>query len=135
MDQKRVLIIGGGIAGLCAGVYLCKNGFEEDLPRSPPAVEPQIGPLLFGFDRTAPARADSAATGVSESDRLSGRGQAPNLLIRYVSPICPRIITVRDELRDFEGMVPQRDHPLFYFSGDFFFRMLQALSDLGAAVQ
>jgi phytoene dehydrogenase-like protein len=31
MDQKRVLIIGGGIAGLCAGVYLCKNGFETEI--------------------------------------------------------------------------------------------------------
>ncbi len=31
MDQKKALIIGGGIAGLCAGVYLKKNGFETEI--------------------------------------------------------------------------------------------------------
>lgn len=31
MDEKKVLIIGGGIAGLCAGVYLRKNGFETEI--------------------------------------------------------------------------------------------------------
>jgi phytoene dehydrogenase-like protein len=31
MSQKRVLIIGAGIAGLCAGVYLRKNGFGTEI--------------------------------------------------------------------------------------------------------
>ncbi len=31
MKNKRVLIIGGGIAGLCTGVYLQKNGFETEI--------------------------------------------------------------------------------------------------------
>jgi len=31
MKNKRVLIIGGGIAGLCAGIYLRKNGFETEI--------------------------------------------------------------------------------------------------------
>ncbi len=31
MKNKKVLIIGGGIAGLCAGVYLRKNGFETEI--------------------------------------------------------------------------------------------------------
>ena len=31
MKTKRVLIIGGGIAGLCAGIYLRKNGFETEI--------------------------------------------------------------------------------------------------------
>ena len=31
MPQKKVLIIGGGIAGLCAGVYLRKSGFETEI--------------------------------------------------------------------------------------------------------
>ncbi len=31
MKNKRVLIIGGGIAGLCTGVYLQKNGFESEI--------------------------------------------------------------------------------------------------------
>jgi len=31
MENKRVLIIGAGIAGLCAGVYLRKNGFETEI--------------------------------------------------------------------------------------------------------
>ncbi len=29
--KQKVLIIGGGIAGLCAGVYLQKNGFETEI--------------------------------------------------------------------------------------------------------
>ena len=49
----------------------------------------------------------AAATGATE---LKG-----DMYLRYVSPICPRIFAVRDELSDFEGMVPQRDQPLFYF--------------------
>ncbi len=31
MDRKKVVIIGGGIAGLCAGVYLRKQGFETEI--------------------------------------------------------------------------------------------------------
>jgi phytoene dehydrogenase-like protein len=31
MTPKKVLIIGGGIAGLCAGVYLRKNGFDTEI--------------------------------------------------------------------------------------------------------
>ncbi len=31
MDPKKVVIIGGGIAGLCAGVYLRKCGFETEI--------------------------------------------------------------------------------------------------------
>jgi phytoene dehydrogenase-like protein len=31
MQQKKAVIIGGGIAGLCAGVYLQKNGFETEI--------------------------------------------------------------------------------------------------------
>jgi phytoene dehydrogenase-like protein len=31
MRNKKVLIIGGGIAGLCTGVYLQKNGFETEI--------------------------------------------------------------------------------------------------------
>ena len=31
MKNKKVLIIGGGIAGLCTGVYLRKNGFETEI--------------------------------------------------------------------------------------------------------
>lgn len=31
MKNKKVLIIGGGIAGLCTGVYLQKNGFETEI--------------------------------------------------------------------------------------------------------
>ncbi len=31
MGGKRVLIIGGGIAGLCTGIYLRKNGFETEI--------------------------------------------------------------------------------------------------------
>lgn len=31
MQKKKVIIIGGGIAGLCTGVYLQKNGFEVEI--------------------------------------------------------------------------------------------------------
>jgi phytoene dehydrogenase-like protein len=31
MPQKKAIIIGGGIAGLCTGVYLQKNGFETTI--------------------------------------------------------------------------------------------------------
>jgi phytoene dehydrogenase-like protein len=31
MKPRKVLIIGGGIAGLCTGVYLRKNGFETEI--------------------------------------------------------------------------------------------------------
>jgi phytoene dehydrogenase-like protein len=31
MTNKRVLIIGGGIAGLCTGIYLRKSGFETEI--------------------------------------------------------------------------------------------------------
>jgi phytoene dehydrogenase-like protein len=31
MTNKRVLIIGGGIAGLCTGIYLQKSGFETEI--------------------------------------------------------------------------------------------------------
>lgn len=31
MKQKKVLIIGGGIAGLCTGIYLQKNGFATEI--------------------------------------------------------------------------------------------------------
>jgi phytoene dehydrogenase-like protein len=31
VTNKKVLIIGGGIAGLCTGVYLQKNGFETEI--------------------------------------------------------------------------------------------------------
>jgi phytoene dehydrogenase-like protein len=31
MKQKKVLIIGGGIAGLCTGIYLQKNGFDTEI--------------------------------------------------------------------------------------------------------
>ncbi len=31
MESRKVLIIGGGIAGLCTGVYLRKNGFETEI--------------------------------------------------------------------------------------------------------
>jgi len=31
MNNKKALIIGGGIAGLCAGVYLQKNGFDTEI--------------------------------------------------------------------------------------------------------
>jgi phytoene dehydrogenase-like protein len=31
MDKKKALIVGGGIAGLCAGVYLQKNGFDSEI--------------------------------------------------------------------------------------------------------
>ena len=31
MKSKKAIIIGGGIAGLCAGVYLRKNGFETEI--------------------------------------------------------------------------------------------------------
>lgn len=31
MNNKKVLIIGGGIAGLCSGIYLRKNGFETEI--------------------------------------------------------------------------------------------------------
>ncbi len=31
MKSKKALIIGGGIAGLCTGVYLQKNGFETEI--------------------------------------------------------------------------------------------------------
>lgn len=31
MSQQKVVIIGGGIAGLCAGVYLRLNGFETEI--------------------------------------------------------------------------------------------------------
>jgi len=31
VKKKKVLIIGGGIAGLCTGVYLQKNGFETEI--------------------------------------------------------------------------------------------------------
>ncbi|HMA55070.1 MAG TPA: FAD-dependent oxidoreductase, partial [Acidobacteriota bacterium] len=31
MDPKKVVIIGGGIAGLCAGVYLRKQGFDTEI--------------------------------------------------------------------------------------------------------
>jgi phytoene dehydrogenase-like protein len=31
VTKKRVVIIGGGIAGLCTGVYLQKNGFETEI--------------------------------------------------------------------------------------------------------
>jgi phytoene dehydrogenase-like protein len=31
MKNKKVLIIGGGIAGLCTGIYLQKNGFETEI--------------------------------------------------------------------------------------------------------
>ena len=31
MKQKKVVIIGGGIAGLCTGVYLRKHGFETEI--------------------------------------------------------------------------------------------------------
>ncbi|MGB9005248.1 MAG: FAD/NAD(P)-binding protein, partial [Candidatus Aminicenantales bacterium] len=31
MKNQKALIIGGGIAGLCAGVYLRKNGFETEI--------------------------------------------------------------------------------------------------------
>jgi uncharacterized protein with NAD-binding domain and iron-sulfur cluster len=29
--KQKALIIGGGIAGLCTGVYLQKNGFETEI--------------------------------------------------------------------------------------------------------
>jgi phytoene dehydrogenase-like protein len=31
MSRNKALIIGGGVAGLCAGVYLCRNGFETEI--------------------------------------------------------------------------------------------------------
>jgi phytoene dehydrogenase-like protein len=31
MGNQKVLIIGGGIAGLCVGVYLQKNGFDTEI--------------------------------------------------------------------------------------------------------
>ena len=31
MRNKKVLIVGGGIAGLCTGIYLQKNGFETEI--------------------------------------------------------------------------------------------------------
>lgn len=31
MSQPKVVIIGGGIAGLCAGVYLRRCGFETEI--------------------------------------------------------------------------------------------------------
>jgi len=31
MKTKKAIIIGGGIAGLCAGIYLRKNGFETEI--------------------------------------------------------------------------------------------------------
>jgi phytoene dehydrogenase-like protein len=31
METPKALIIGGGIAGLCAGVYLRRNGFETEI--------------------------------------------------------------------------------------------------------
>jgi len=40
--------------------------------------------------------------------------------MRLRDKVNARIFAVRDELRDFEGMVPQRDYPLFYFLEGFF---------------
>ncbi|MBP1769111.1 MAG: dependent oxidoreductase, partial [Candidatus Aminicenantes bacterium] len=31
MSQPKIVIIGGGIAGLCAGVYLRRCGFETEI--------------------------------------------------------------------------------------------------------
>jgi len=31
MSQKKAIVIGAGIAGLCAGIYLQKNGFETEI--------------------------------------------------------------------------------------------------------
>lgn len=31
MSQRKALIIGGGIAGLCAGIYLRRNGFDTEI--------------------------------------------------------------------------------------------------------
>jgi phytoene dehydrogenase-like protein len=31
MKNKKSLIVGGGIAGLCAGIYLRRNGFETEI--------------------------------------------------------------------------------------------------------
>ena len=31
MPEKKVLVIGGGIAGLCAGIYLRKSGFDVEI--------------------------------------------------------------------------------------------------------
>jgi len=31
MGNQKVLIIGGGIAGLCVGIYLRRNGFETEI--------------------------------------------------------------------------------------------------------
>ncbi|MCJ7610643.1 MAG: NAD(P)/FAD-dependent oxidoreductase, partial [Candidatus Aminicenantes bacterium] len=31
MENKKVLIIGGGIAGLCTGVYLRRLGFDTEI--------------------------------------------------------------------------------------------------------
>lgn len=31
MSDKKALVIGGGIAGLCTGVYLRRSGFDIDI--------------------------------------------------------------------------------------------------------
>ena len=31
MDKKKIVIIGGGVAGLSAGIYAAMNGFETEI--------------------------------------------------------------------------------------------------------
>jgi phytoene dehydrogenase-like protein len=47
MPAKKVIIIGGGIAGLCAGVYLRKSGFETEILE----MHTDAGGLATGWNR------------------------------------------------------------------------------------
>ena len=47
MSEKKVIIIGGGITGLCTGVYLRKCGFDVEIDDRHPAIfEPEQARLL-----------------------------------------------------------------------------------------
>jgi glycine/D-amino acid oxidase-like deaminating enzyme len=76
MENRTVLIVGGGIAGLCTGVYLRRLGFDTCVTQDLPFPAGERGEPRHG-KHTGASHPPAAVTGLSRT-AVSPRGPVPS---------------------------------------------------------